>query len=106
MRAEHHHLVPKIGIRPGNLGDDVVSVGIVLVVCGLHIDAELDVDTAPHHSHEHVVVLAGNHDRGDGIVGGLPASQHEHRPMGALARPELNCGAHFLKQRGQLAASN
>ncbi len=41
VRADHHHLIPELGIGAGDLTHDVVGIGVAIEEVRLHVDPQL-----------------------------------------------------------------
>ena len=75
VRADHHHFIA-LGVA-GNLGDDVEGIRVVVEELGLDVEGELDGELVIEQPRDAVIVLGGEHDGGDVVLGVAVRAQAE-----------------------------
>ena len=102
MRANKHDFVAQCGIDARYLGEDVVTIEIVLIKARADFDAKLDRHSGLDQPDEHVVMLGGEHDVGTAsdVVVAIALNAH-----GAVFHRSWREGDACSKPRGDVSES-
>ena len=92
MRPHHNNLVPDLRVHARDLGNDVVGVGIVLVIPPRHLHRQRHRYLLLEQPRHQIVVLRRQDDRWDGTFA-LISSCYEERSVLTASRSELDSHA-------------